>query len=76
MTGQNPQIPLPKQPRILSYIDGVKKAIMDELEAYEFYRDIYIANMSPEIRNIFFEALTDENEHAAKFNYIFTKSKT
>jgi rubrerythrin len=76
MTGQNPQIPLPKQPRIHSYTDGVKKAILDELEAYEFYRDIYIANTSPEIRNIFFEALTDENEHAAKFNYMFTKSKT
>ena len=75
MTGQNPQIPLPKQPRIPSYIDGVKKAILDELDAFEFYRDIYITNTSPEIRNIFFEALTDENEHAAKFNYMYTKSK-
>lgn len=74
LTGRSPQIPLPKQPRIPSFIDGVKKAFLDELDAYEFYRDIYIDNVSPEIRDIYFDALTDENEHAMKFNFMFAKS--
>lgn len=63
----------PNNVNIVSFTTGVKQSIIDELDAYEMYRNIYLYNFNPFIRNIFFEALTDENEHAAKFNYIFTK---
>lgn len=73
MTGQMPYTQ-PKQPQIDSFSAGVKQSVMDELEAYEFYRDIYLANNNPEVKNIFFEAMTDENEHAVKHNYMYTKT--
>lgn len=74
LTGMVPQIPLPKQPQISSFVEGIKKAFLDELYAYEYYRDIYIDNNSPDIRSILFDALTDENEHAMKLNFMLTKT--
>src|SRR5690242_6481033 len=59
---------------IPNFVEGVKKAILDELTAYEFYRDIYLGARNDTIRNTFFEAFTDENEHASKFNFMYTKS--
>lgn len=74
ITGQYPSLPYPKTPQIASFIDGVEQSILDELEAYEFYRDVFLTNPSAEVRIVFLEALTDENEHAAKHNYMFTKT--
>lgn len=70
---ENPLLPKAKMPEISSFISGVSKAIIDELNAYELYRDIYLANKNEGVRNLFFEAQTDENEHAAKLNYMYTK---
>ncbi|MEA4848267.1 MAG: ferritin-like domain-containing protein [Clostridiaceae bacterium] len=74
-TGKEPEIGSIKAPDFGSYIEGVEQAILDELEAYEFYRDIYLASNNPVVRDVFFEAFTDENEHAAHLNYIYTKNK-
>lgn len=75
ITGKEPEVSSVKSPDFDSYQDGVEQAILDELDAYEFYRDIYLAGNNPIVRDIFFEALTDENEHAAHLNYIYTKNK-
>lgn len=74
-TGKEPELANVKSPDFDSYIEGVEKAILDELEAYEFYRDIYLSSNNPIVREVFFEAFTDENEHAAHLNYLYTKNK-
>lgn len=74
-TGKEPEIGSVNAPDFESYIDGIEQAIPDELEAYEFYRDIYLASSNPVVRDVFFEALTDENEHTAHLNYLYTKNK-
>lgn len=75
ITGKEPEISDVKSPDFSNYIEGLEQAILDELEAYEFYRDIYLANNNPIVRDVFFEALTDESEHAAHLNYLYTKNK-
>ncbi len=75
LSGQSPELPPVKQPRIRSFQEGLEQAIFDELGAYEAYRNIYLDNDQPIIRNIFFENLTDEMEHAAKINFMLTALK-
>lgn len=74
LTGKVPELPKPEAPDFSTYVEGVEQAILDELEAYEFYRDIYLSTSNMMVRDIFFEALTDENEHAAHLNYLYTKN--
>ncbi len=75
MTGMQPVIPPVKEPTFTNYLEGVEQAILDELDAYKFYRDIYLSTMNPYVRNIFLEAFTDENEHASHLNYLYAKNK-
>lgn len=56
-----------------SYKDGIRKAFESELEAYEMYRNMYLATAVPEVREILFEAMTDESEHAQRFNFIYSE---
>jgi rubrerythrin len=74
-TGKEPEIGSVNTPEFESYIEGIEHAIPKELEACEFYRDIYLASSNPIVRDVFFEALTDENEHAVYLNYLYTKNK-
>lgn len=74
VTGTEPVLPPLVPPLFPNYVSGIEEAILDELEAYEFYRDLYLGSCNPMVRNIFFEALTDENEHAAHLNYLYTKN--
>ncbi len=43
---------------------GITMAIKDELEAYEMYRDMLLMVCQQEYRDVMFEAMTDEMEHA------------
>ncbi len=70
---KTPELPPVKKPIIPSFEEGLQDAITDELNAYEFYRNIYLNNASPMIRSLFFKAFTDENEHASKLIFILTK---
>lgn len=74
-TGKEPELTNINSPDFDSYVEGIEKAILDELEAYEFYRYIYLSSNNPIVMEIFFEAFTDENEHAAHLNYLYTKNK-
>lgn len=49
---------------------GLKMAMDGEYEAAERYRDVYLKYPEPRIRDLFFELLTDELEHATRFNYV------
>ncbi|MFZ5969353.1 MAG: ferritin family protein [Bacillota bacterium] len=57
-----------KKPK--SYIDGIKRAFFGELAAMERYRDIRAGLPGRYYRDMVFEILTDEMEHADKYNYI------
>ncbi len=74
-TGKEPVLGNLKTADFSSYIEGIEQAIEDELETYVFYRDIYLSNNNPIIRDIFLEAFTDENEHIARLNYLYTKNR-
>ncbi len=73
--GSSPVALAPHAPYFDSYIAGIKKAILDETKAYEFYRDAYLSSTSQEVRNMFFQAFTDENEHAIRLNFLYIKNK-
>lgn len=75
ITGQQPALPPPEVPNIPTYLQGVEKAIFDETDAYEFYRDTYMCTINPIAKEIFFEAFTDENEHAIRLTYLYSKNK-
>lgn len=47
-----------------------EKRVLEELEGMEFYRTLYLSQKDMEIRDLFFEMMTDELEHAAKMQYL------
>jgi len=50
--------------------EGIMRAMDDEYEAMEEYRDVYMAQTDRRIRNLFFELMTDELEHATRFDHV------
>lgn len=73
ITGCRLTLPQPVTPYITSFCEGLMTAFFDELSAYEFYRNIYLANQNFRRRNVFFLNMSDENEHAIKLNYLISK---
>lgn len=71
--GDMPEIPEPEISQISSFIDGVKNSIKLELDSYELYCNVFFSDTDSRVREIFGRALTDENRHAAKYNFIFTQ---
>lgn len=57
-----------------SYCDGVQRALFGELNAVELYRQIYFCLPTQRYRDMLFEIITDEIEHAAKYNYLYAKN--
>lgn len=50
-----------------------EKAILSKLQKSEEYRKILFAFLNQEIRDLMLEIITDEQNHAAKLNYLYTK---
>lgn len=76
LTRREPVLPSTKKPMAFqTYIEGVEQALSDEIESYEFYRNIYLSTRHPGVRDIFLEAFTDENEHSTNLNYIYSRNK-
>jgi rubrerythrin len=55
------------------FTDALRRAIGDELDTAEFYRDIYMDCTNEQIKALFFESMTDEMEHAARLNMMYTR---
>ncbi|NPV71743.1 MAG: ferritin-like domain-containing protein [Firmicutes bacterium] len=55
-------------PTFTTYMEGLKGAYYDELEAAEFYRSILLSTCDGQVQRVFFEAMTDEMEHAIRLN--------
>lgn len=71
LTGQEIEIPVPKVELSDRFIDNVKSSIQGELAAVELYREIRSMLNSKKHRDMLYEIITDEQEHATRFVYIY-----
>lgn len=63
---------LPGQEHQDRLIDAVKSSINAELEAIETYREIRAMLRGKKYRNMLYEIITDEQEHATRFVYLYS----
>lgn len=76
LTGEEIDVPVPKVELADRLVDNVKSSIQGELAAVEFYRDIRSMLTSKKHRDMLFEIITDEQEHATRFVYIYAMIKS
>jgi rubrerythrin len=62
--------PTVKPEEFSSWEEGVAMAWRDQMEAAEMYRDMQLMVCQPWIRDVLFDAMTDEMEHAGRLTYI------
>jgi rubrerythrin len=75
LTGKPIDIPLPEAKKPDNFLNAVETSIDGELGAVELYRDIRAMLPTRMMRDMLFEIITDEQEHAARFNYLFSLLK-
>ena len=75
LTGENIEIPVPKVDLADRFVDNVKSSIQGELGAVEMYRDIRAMLTTKRHRDMLYEIITDEQEHATRFVYIYAMTK-
>ena len=71
---------LPDAPKVefkppKTYCEGLQEAFFGELAAVEKYRRILYAMQSRRHINMLVEIITDEQKHADKWNYLYTKNE-
>jgi rubrerythrin len=66
LTGEEIEVPVPKVELEPRFIDNIKTSINGELGAVEMYRDIRSMLNSKRHRDMLFEIITDEQEHATR----------
>jgi rubrerythrin len=70
LTGRIPQYTI--DPVVYgSYKEGLLRALKDELDAGEFYRDVQLSTTDQLIRDTFYFAMVDELEHATMFSTLY-----
>jgi len=69
-----PPVVMEPQVRVTEFCRDVKKAVKDELEAAELYRSMLLSTTNMRIRDIMFETMTDEMEHATRLTFIYSMS--
>ncbi len=57
------------------YIKNIESAISGEIKTAESYRPLLFALENQQLKNYITEIMTDEQNHAAKLNYIYSKNK-
>jgi rubrerythrin len=72
LTGKTIDIPQPKVETYNKLIDAIETSINGELEAVELYRKIQSLMPNQKLRDMLFEIITDEQEHATRFVYVFS----
>lgn len=72
LTGRQPSVRITPI-RYPSLAAAYRQAFFDELEAAELYRDMYLMTRDPDIRDIFFMAKNDEEEHAQRFHFLYNR---
>lgn len=51
----------------------LSEALLDEAEAVKLYRELMSSAVTEEIKDLFFEIMTDEMMHSTLLNYLYTK---
>ena len=74
LTGKNPNVQTKKE-TFAHFYDGLQKAFLDEVRAYEFYKEMYLDTNCQAIRDIIYSIQHDEMEHASLFNWTYTEIK-
>jgi len=76
LTGRAINIPLPAEvEKYDNIMDAVKSSIEGEHEAVDLYRDIHAMLPNQRLRDMVFEIITDEIEHANRFVYSYAMLK-
>lgn len=75
LTGKEIDIPIPEVEHYNRLIDAVKTSINGELGAVELYREIRSLLQSKKHRDMMYEIITDEQEHATRFVYVYAMLK-
>jgi len=76
LTGRVVNIPLPAEvEKYANIMDAVKSSIEGENEAVDLYRDIHAMIPNQHMRDMVFEIITDEIEHANRFVYSYAMLK-
>ncbi|TDT52037.1 ferritin-like domain-containing protein [Fonticella tunisiensis] len=70
LTGKPIEVSVPKVERYDSIKEAIETSIDGELEAVEMYRKIYAMLPSRMLRDMLYEIITDEQEHATRFVYL------
>lgn len=69
-TGQEPRYAV-RPVEYGTYKEGLLRALRDELEAAEFYRDVMMSTTDLLARDIFHYAMIDELEHGTQFSTLY-----
>jgi rubrerythrin len=75
LTGRPPVTFPVEEPDLSSYLQGLREAVRDELEAAEQYRDLYLGTLNHRIRDMLFEIMSDEQEHATRLTLLYAINK-
>jgi len=74
LTGQRPEVAV-KRADFHHFYDGLKKSFINELKAFEKYKEMYLASNCPDIRDILYSIQHDEIKHATLFNWVHSEIK-
>lgn len=72
LTGKPIEVPAPEVETYDRLIDAVETSINGELGAVELYRKIRSLLPNTQLRDMLYEIITDEQEHAARFIYVYS----
>lgn len=76
LTGKKINIPIPTNiEKYNTLMEAVQSSIDGELEAVEVYRNIFSLLTNKQMRDTVFKIITDEQEHAARFIYLYSMLK-
>ncbi len=75
LTGKMTEVPVPDVKKPINLLEGVEGSIDGELEAVELYRDILAMLPNKQMRDMLYEIITDEQEHAVRFTYLYSVLK-
>ncbi|MBB6218616.1 rubrerythrin [Anaerosolibacter carboniphilus] len=75
LTGQRIEIPVPRAEDYGTLQNAIETSIDGELEAVELYRRIKAMLPTRQMQDDLYEIITDEQEHATRFVYLYAMEK-
>ena len=76
LTGRQVDIPVPTNiEKYDTLMEAVQSSIEGENEAVDLYREIFSLMTNKQMRDMVYEIITDEQEHAMRFIYLYSMLK-